>query len=77
MSDRRCPSDGDGAGYASGRSGALNTPDAVLAAIPVLLLLGAAFSLVSPLSPGTALAAGAVPATGTIGYALFYDPPGN
>ncbi|MFB6087603.1 MAG: hypothetical protein ABEJ85_03690 [Haloarculaceae archaeon] len=59
---------------ADGR-GSLSTADAVLAVIPAWLvvaaLVGAAFSL----SLWTILAAGSVPATGTIGYALFYNPP--
>jgi len=49
--------------------------DAVLAAIPasmgIAALVGAALSL----SLGTALALGSVPASGTIGYALFLNPP--
>jgi len=53
----------------------LRTADAVLAVIPASLLLSVVVALALPFSWGTALAAGSVPATGSIGYALFYDPP--
>ena len=49
--------------------------DAVLALIPASMVVALAGALALPLSMGTALAVGSVPATGTIGYALFYDPP--
>jgi hypothetical protein len=49
--------------------------DAVLAAIPASLGVAAVVGFVLSLSVGTTLAAGAVPATGTVGYALFYNPP--
>jgi hypothetical protein len=49
--------------------------DAVLAAIPMSLVVTALVGLALSLSAGTAIAAGSVPATGTIGYALFYNPP--
>ncbi|MFB6151657.1 MAG: hypothetical protein ABEJ40_07615 [Haloarculaceae archaeon] len=58
----------------SGESG-LSTNDAVLAAIPAWLLVAAAAAVPASVSVGTALAVGSLPASGTIGYALFYDPP--
>jgi hypothetical protein len=48
----------------------------LLLAVIALSLVGA--SLVGALSPVgmvAALGAGSVPATGTVGYALFYRPP--
>ncbi|WP_459191208.1 hypothetical protein [Halosimplex sp. J119] len=55
--------------------GVLSVHDAVLALIPAILvgaaLVGAALSW----SWGTALAVGSVPASGTVGYALFFNPP--
>jgi hypothetical protein len=51
------------------------TADAVLALIPASLLAAVAAAAAFPLSLGTALALGCLPATGSIGYALFYDPP--
>lgn len=54
---------------------AVSTPDAVLTVIPLSLFVAAMAALTFPLSTVTALALGCVPATGGIGYALFYDPP--
>ena len=51
------------------------TADTVLALIPASLLAAAAVAAAFPLSLATALALGSVPATCSIGYALFYDPP--
>jgi len=51
------------------------TADAVLALIPASLLAATAVAAAFPLSLATALAVGCLPATGSIGYALFYDPP--
>jgi hypothetical protein len=51
------------------------TADAVLAVIPASLLVATLAAVAFPLSLGTALALGSLPATGSIGYALFYDPP--
>jgi hypothetical protein len=53
----------------------LATADLVLAAVALPLLLGALAGAVLSVQFGLALGAGSVPATGTIGYALFYDPP--
>ena len=50
------------------------TADAVLALIPASLLAAVA-AAAFPLSLGTAPALGGLPATGSLGYALFYDPP--
>ncbi|MEF8852051.1 MAG: hypothetical protein V5A44_08350 [Haloarculaceae archaeon] len=52
------------------------TADAVLAVIPASLLVATLAAAAFPLALGTALALGSLPATGSIGYALFYDPPG-
>jgi len=51
------------------------TARAVLTLIPASLLAATAAAAAFPLSLGTALAVGCLPATGSIGYALFYDPP--
>jgi hypothetical protein len=62
----------------SDASDSLSTPsvhDAVLAAIPVSLVVTVLIGVALSLSAGTALAAGSVPASGTVGYALFYNPP--
>jgi hypothetical protein len=53
----------------------LSTPDLVLASIAVLLLLATVGAVVTPFSVAVALGAGSIPASGSIGYALFYDPP--
>jgi len=49
--------------------------DAILALIPVIMLAAALVGAVLSWSWGTAMAIGSVPASGTIGYALFYNPP--
>jgi len=49
--------------------------DAVLAAIPASLVVVALVGLAASLSVSTALGLGSLPASGTIGYALFYNPP--
>ena len=60
----------------SGRlSVVLDLPDLVLAVIPSLLSLAWLVGMVSSVSMGTAMAAGSVPASGAIGYVLFYEPP--
>jgi len=51
------------------------TARAVLTLIPASLLAATAAAAAFPLPLGTALAVGCLPATGSIGYALFYDPP--
>ena len=55
---------------------AARTARAVLTLIPASLLVATAAAAAFPLSLGTALAVGCLPATGSIGYALFYNPPG-
>ncbi|MDG5778968.1 hypothetical protein VB779_00030 [Haloarculaceae archaeon H-GB11] len=52
-----------------------DVPDLVLALIPSLLSLAWLVGLMSSISMGTAMAAGSVPASGAIGYVLFYEPP--
>ena len=49
--------------------------DAILALIPVIMLAAALVGAVLSWSWGMAMAIGSVPASGTIGYALFYNPP--
>jgi hypothetical protein len=50
-------------------------PDLVLASIALSMLLASLGAVVTSLSFVTALSAGSLPATGSIGYALFYNPP--
>ncbi|KTG08934.1 hypothetical protein AUR64_14080 [Haloprofundus marisrubri] len=49
--------------------------DVVLVLIPALLLAGVAAAVVSSLAIAYGAALGAVPASGTVGYALFVDSP--
>ena len=49
--------------------------DAILALIPIIMLAAALVGAVLSWSWGMAMAIGSVPASGTIGYALFYNPP--
>lgn len=53
----------------------LSTADAVLASIALTMLLATVGAVVTSLSVAAALGAGSIPATGSIGYALFYNPP--
>ncbi len=53
----------------------LSTADLVLASIAVAMALAAFGAVATSLSVAVAMAAGSVPATGSIGYALFYNPP--
>jgi len=53
----------------------LSTPDLVLATIALTMLLATAGAVVTSISIAAALGAGSIPAGGSIGYALFYDPP--
>lgn len=55
--------------------GELATADLVLVAMALPLLLASLAGLVSSVQFGLALGAGSLPAGGTLGYALFYDPP--
>jgi len=54
---------------------ALSTADLVLASIAVTMLLAAFGAVVTSLSVAVAMGVGSIPATGSIGYALFYNPP--
>lgn len=49
--------------------------DAVLAGIALPLLVAGGASVLSSVSAGVALAAGALPSAATLGYALFFAPP--
>jgi hypothetical protein len=51
--------------------------DLVLAAVALPMILAALVGFVHSVQLGVALGAGSVPAGGTIGYALFYDPPSD
>jgi hypothetical protein len=51
--------------------------DLVLATIAAPMVIAGLVGLVSSLAMSTALAAGSLPATGSLGYALFYEPPGD
>lgn len=53
----------------------LATPDLVLVVMAVPMLLASVAGVLSSVQFGIALGAGSVPASGTLGYALFYDPP--
>jgi hypothetical protein len=49
--------------------------DILLAAIAVPMLVAATLGALLPVGMPLALGAGSVPATGSMGYALFYRPP--
>jgi hypothetical protein len=51
--------------------------DLVLATIAAPMVIAALVGFLSSLAMSTALAAGSLPATGSLGYALFYQPPGD
>jgi len=53
----------------------LSTPDAVLATIALTMAIAAFGAVATSLSVAVAMGAGSIPATGSIGYALFYNPP--
>jgi hypothetical protein len=53
----------------------LSRYDLSLAAIALSLVTGSLVGALSPVGMAVALAGGSVPATGTVGYALFYRPP--
>jgi hypothetical protein len=52
-----------------------STADLVLASIAIAMTLAAFGAVATSLSVAIAMAAGSIPATGSIGYALFYNPP--
>ncbi|MEF8870637.1 MAG: hypothetical protein V5A41_03290 [Haloarculaceae archaeon] len=51
--------------------------DLLLAAIVLPLVVAGMIGALLPVGMSVALGAGSVPATGTMGYALFYRPPGE
>jgi len=53
----------------------LSTADAVLVSIAATMLVATLGAVVTSFSVAAALGAGSIPATGSIGYALFYNPP--
>ena len=53
----------------------LSTADFVLASIAIVMSLAAFGAVATSLSVAVAMGAGSIPATGSIGYALFYNPP--
>jgi hypothetical protein len=55
--------------------GSFSTPDLVLSLIPGPLLLALLAGGILGVSTPTALAAGGLPASGAVGYALFLEPP--
>ncbi|MEF8828997.1 MAG: hypothetical protein V5A49_08170 [Haloarcula sp.] len=57
-------------------SGPPSMPDLVLASIALSMLLASLGAVITSISLVTALSAGSLPAGGSIGYALFYNPPG-
>ncbi|MDS0282228.1 hypothetical protein [Haloarcula onubensis] len=56
-------------------SPSLSPADLVLASIAIVMALAAFGAVATSLSVAVAMAAGSIPATGSIGYALFYNPP--
>jgi len=53
----------------------LSTADFVLASIALVMAVAAFGAVATSVSVAVAMAAGSIPATGSIGYALFYNPP--
>lgn len=53
----------------------LATADLVLIAVAAFLVAASLVSVLWSVTPWLAFGAGSLPASGTIGYALFYDPP--
>jgi len=51
--------------------------DLLLVGIAVPLLLAGAVGALSPIGLPVALGAGSIPASGSMGYALFYRPPSD
>lgn len=56
-------------------SAPLSPADLVLASIAIAMSLAVFGAVVTSLSVAVAMTAGSIPATGSIGYALFYNPP--
>jgi hypothetical protein len=57
------------------RVASLSRHDLLLVAIALPLVLASLVGVLLPVGMSAALGAGSVPATGSLGYALFYDPP--
>lgn len=53
----------------------LETADLVLAGIAMPLLIAAVVVLLTSIGVAVGLGAASIPASGTLGYALFYSPP--
>ena len=53
----------------------LTTADLVLVAVALPLVLAWVVGVFHSVQMALAMGAGSIPASGTIGYALFYDPP--
>ena len=53
----------------------LSTADLVLVSIALVMAVAAFGAVATSVSVAVAMAAGSIPATGSIGYALFYNPP--
>ncbi|WP_254272386.1 hypothetical protein [Haloarcula marina] len=58
-----------------GAAHTLSTADLVLASIAFSMVLAGLGGVLTSLSVVTALSAGSLTASGSIGYALFYNPP--
>lgn len=59
----------------TGHSHSLSVADLVLASIALSMVGATLGAVLTSINLVTALSAGSLPATGSIGYALFYDPP--
>ena len=57
------------------RAASLSRHDLSLLVIALPLLLASVVAALLPVGTVVALGAGSVPATGGLGYALFYNPP--
>jgi hypothetical protein len=55
----------------------LSRHDLSLAGIALSLVTALLAGTLSPVGMSVALGAGSIPASGTVGYALFYRPPGG
>ena len=53
----------------------LATADLVLLVMAIPMVLASLVGVVFSVQFGVAMGAGSLPASGTLGYALFYDPP--
>ena len=53
----------------------LATADLVLVAVALPLVIASLVGALYSVQLGLALGAGSIPASGSVGYALFYDPP--